>query len=102
MPKLAARQARTIIDAEARCTDAKRELEAAKLHRKEIRERYADRLPLGEWVKAAGYWLKRSTKKTGSRFALGEYLKGHKLTKAMEPFVSNSEYEDWQVKKASD
>jgi hypothetical protein len=98
--KLRAPQARAIAEAEAKYARAKRDLEVAKVERDVVRARYAERLPLGQVVEAGGYVLKRIRKSTGKRFRLSAFLERHKLTKAMEPFVSEREYEDWQVRPA--
>lgn len=100
--KLTPAQARKIVEAEAVYHEAKAELERRKQERAEVRKRYAGRLPLGQWVTVAGHKFKRIKKSTGQRFSLSAFLEQHELTKAMEPFVSESAYEDWQVKPVAD
>lgn len=99
-PALNASQARAIAKAEADYASAKAKLEQAKEDREKVRERYRDRLPIGQEVVAGGVRIKRSQKSTGQRFSLSRYLEKHKLTAAMKPFVSLGSYEDWQVKPA--
>lgn len=99
MPKLTAKQARVIAHAEGRVAEAERAFEEAKALRAQVRARYAERLPLGLVVKAGGYAIKRIEKSTGRKFRLSEFLKTHKLTVAMRPFVSKpSTYEAWTVR----
>jgi hypothetical protein len=86
------------VKAEVAYHEAKVELERRKEERAEVRARYADRLPLGDWVTVAGYKFKRISKSTGKRFSLSGYLGKHKLTREMKPFVSEGNYEDWQVR----
>lgn len=99
MAKLQPAQARKLVDVETRYTDAKKQLDDLKRERSELRARYRDRIPLGKVVEVAGYRFKRSLKTAGARFRLSAFLEKHKLTKAMEPYVSDAtEYEDWQIK----
>lgn len=98
--RLTAAAARAIARDELAYADAKRALEAADERRRRTRARYRDRLPVGEVVEAGGYSIKVVAKTTGRKFRLAEYLKaGHKVTKAMRPFVTEpTAYEDWRVK----
>jgi hypothetical protein len=98
MTKLRPNQARKIAKAEADYSSAKRELEEAKATRDKVREQYADRVPIGDVVVAGGIVIKRRTQSTGKRFSLGAFLKSHRLTKAMKPFVSEGSYEVWDVR----
>jgi hypothetical protein len=92
-------QVEQIRAAEAAVTAAKRALEKATEERSQVRDRYRDWLPENEPVEAAGYLIKRIVKSTGQRFRLGEYLKRHKLTAAMRPFVSKpGTSEQWDIK----
>lgn len=100
MATLHPQQARAIVRAETRYDRAKRELERAHRDRAETRAKYADRLTIGEPVEVAGYRFKRILKTSGARFRLSAFRDaGNKITKAMEPFVSEpTQYEDWQIK----
>lgn len=101
--ELTAQQARVILRDELAVTEAKRALEQAKAKRKETRERYLDRIPIGELIEVGGVRIKRGWKTTGLSFRLTAYLAKHKLTKAMEPFVGQpTSYVDWQVSEVED
>lgn len=103
MAKLHAPGAIAILRAESRYLVAKRQADALKRERDEVRQRYARLLPLGEAVEVAGYIFKRAMKSTGERFRLGEYRKAHEISEQMLPFVTPAaDYEDWQVKPARD
>jgi len=84
---------------EARVAKCKRQLEVALEERIEVRDRYRDRLPANEAVEAGGCLIKRIVKSTGQRFRLSEYLRHHRLTKQMRPFVTEpGTSEQWDVK----
>ena len=98
MSQLTSQQARAIAQAEQAVADAKVELQRATEKRDEVRDRSRDRLPLGEELDVGGIRIKRIKKRAGRRFSLVKYLQKHKLTKAMEPFVTEAEpYEVWTV-----
>lgn len=96
--KLTASQARKIAQAEGAYTAAKKALEDAKAEREKVRARYRDRVPAGVALIVGGFQVKRRIQSTGKRFSLGAYLKQHKLTAAMRPFVSESDHEVWEVR----
>lgn len=100
MQKLTAAQAREIVAAEAKYSEAKAAMETAKEERDAVRAKHKDRAPLGEWIIVKGVaQIRRRTKGTGERFSLSKYrAAGHKLTKAMAPFVSSGSYDEWDVK----
>lgn len=66
--------------------------DAAKTRRKELLAKYQAKLPAGEWVKAHGRVLRRSSRSSGARFSLKAFLEaGYKVTKPMRRFVSDGE-----------
>lgn len=98
---LAPRQARVLLRAEQAVAAAQIALTEAKQERDKVRERYADRVPVGEEFVVAGIRVKRVEKSSGRSFKLRDYLEKHKLTAAMRPFVKDgSPYELWIVKEA--
>jgi hypothetical protein len=91
-------QAIKLARAQLAYVEKKRALERIKAERDELLEKYRDRLPLKEWVTVAGHRFRRSVRSTGKRFSLSGYLgAGNKLTKAMEPFVSEGSYDHLEV-----
>lgn len=92
-------QARALLGTEIAFAEAKAAFEAAKLKREEQRERLRDMVEPGEQLEVAGIRIKRTRKNTGRKFQLSEFLAKHKLTKSMEPFVTQpTTYEVWNVK----
>jgi hypothetical protein len=78
--------------------EKKRALERAKETRDEQLQKYKGRLPLKEWVTIAGHRFRYSRRRTGRRFSLSDYLAaGNKVTKAMEPYVSDGSYDHLEV-----
>lgn len=103
MSRLTASQARLLYAADAEIRSAKRALEEAKERRDELLERLRDRLPAGQAIEAGGIRVKRIVKNTGRKFRLTEFEAKHKITKAMEPFITKpSSYEVLTVKDVSD
>jgi hypothetical protein len=99
MKPLTRPQVEQIRAVEARVAKCKRQLEVATEERAAVRDRYRDRLPENETVEAGGCLIKRIVKSTGQRFRLSEYLKRHKLTAAMRPFVTKpGTSEQWDIK----
>lgn len=98
--KVRPEQARALLKAETEVAEAKRALERAKQRREEVRERLADAVEPGKELTVAGITIKRLLKESGRRFRLNEFLAKHKLTKQMEPFVTEpTPYEIWMVKE---
>lgn len=98
--KLTGRQALAIARAEIAVVATEKRLKQEKTARDEVRARYADLVPYGE-LKVAGWIIKRWRAGGGKSFSLGKYLEKHKLTKAMEPFVSDRpEHDRWVVASA--
>lgn len=84
---------------EARVAKCKRQLDVAIEERSAVRDRYRSRLPENKQMEAGGCLIKRIVKSTGQRFRLSEYLKQHRLTKQMEPFVTQpGTSEQWDIK----
>ena len=88
--ELTVREARALVRAQARYTQAKRDVDAARDARDKLIDKLEHKLELGKWVVAAGFGFRLTLQQSGQRFSLSEYLKRHKLTKDMEPFVSES------------
>jgi hypothetical protein len=87
---------------EARVAKAKRQLEVATEERAAVRDRYRDRLPENTPVEAGGCLIKRIVKSTGRRFRLTEYLREHRLSDEMRPYVTKAgKSERWDVKPLS-
>lgn len=100
MPKtLTAAQAKKLAQAESAYTAAKDAFEAAKAEREAMRERYRDRVPLGEVLRVGGLRIKRRVQTSGPSFRLAAYLADHKLTQAMRPYVNKgTDFEVWDVR----
>lgn len=94
-------QAKRLLAAEVNVEECKRKLDEAKELRKQIRELYRGRVPLGEVLEVAGVKVKRILKASGPSFRLRAYLERHgEVDERMKPFVGGSTtYEDWQVSK---
>lgn len=100
MAQLHPQQAIKLARAQLAYKDTKRAHERAKAERNELLQQYKDRLPLKEWITVAGYRFRRSIRSTGERFSLKAYREaGHKVTKAMEPHVSEGSYDHLDVEQ---
>jgi len=97
MASLHPQQAIKLARAQLAYIDAKRATDRARKERDRLPDQYRDRLPADEWLTVAGYRLRRSMRSTGQRFSLLAYLERHRLTKAMEPFITCSSYEHLQA-----
>lgn len=98
MAKLSKPAAAELVAAEVHYLVAKRRLEEATAQRKELRKKHRAHVPLDTPVDVAGYRFDRSEKSTGRRFSLTDYLKRHKLTAAMRPYVSEPKpYDVWDI-----
>lgn len=93
-------QAKKIAEAERAYSAAKQAYEDAKTEREEVRERYADRVPLGESVRAGAFEITRREHRNGPSFSIAGFLEKHKLTKTMHPFYDEGgSHERWSVKE---
>lgn len=98
-PKLTAKLARDLADADARITDLERQLANERGTRKKLRTRARGVLKSGEAQTAGGYLVKLTAYKV-RKFSLTEYeAAGHKLTAAMRRCISRSARETWTVKR---
>ncbi len=86
--KLRAAQARSLVQAQTRYDRAKRELDEARTARDAILAKLLPKFELGRWVTIAGWALRVTMQSGGQRFRLSEYLKKHKLTASMKPYVT--------------
>jgi hypothetical protein len=100
-PRLRPEHARDLAAADAKVHRAKRAFEKAKADRQELINRHRARLPLGEWIRAAGKVIRLTRPTSGRSFSLTGYLEHHTLTPEMEPFVGEGrEYDRLDVKDA--
>lgn len=88
MTALRAPQGRELVAAQAKYDRTKRELEAAKTERDRLIAKHMPKFPIGEWITVGGWVLRITMQPGGDRFKLGDYLKHHKLTAAMRPFIT--------------
>lgn len=83
-----ANEVRDLVAAQARYDKCKRATEKAKKDRDELLNRIVPKVEIGEWFTAAGWVIRITMQRGGDRFRLSDFLSKHKLTKQMEPFVS--------------
>lgn len=78
----------------------KRDLEKAEQLRDDVRALLRPRVPYGEAVDAGGVEIERTQKTSGPSFKIGEFLKSHRVTKIMKPFMGGyTPYDLWQVRR---
>lgn len=95
-------EARKLLAAEQRCQEARGALEAAEREREKCRDRCRPLLAPGKLTLAGDVELMVAPACSPRTFRLAEYLRRHKLTKAMQPFVGEgTEYDRWTVKPAA-
>lgn len=100
MAGLRAESARNLATAEENWSKAKAALDAAERERTKWRARCRPLLATGELQVVGGVEITITPTATGKSFRLAEYLKKHKITKAMEPFIGEgSTYDRWTVKR---
>lgn len=101
---LSRQQAEALLAAEQRVERAKSQLKLAEGDRQKLRERYRERLPLGEEIEVAGIRVKFSIAKTGAQFSIAKYREaGHELTAAMREFYSQpGTREAWLVQSGDE
>ena len=100
---VSAAQVGKLIAAQARYLKLKHDAEEAKVKRDGLLSGLAAKLPIGEWVEFARWAIRITKQRNGDSFSLAEYVKaGHKVTPAMEKFVSEgAEYPRLWVRPAA-
>lgn len=89
-----------LADAESEVSTGRRELKLAEGERNLLRDEVRQRIPAGEPLIVGDYKVKRSVSESQT-FSLRAYLDaGHSITELMDPFVSTSSRESWQVREA--
>lgn len=98
-PKLNPSIAKAVVKAIVTYKRADRALKEAKLKRREVLAKHADKVPYGVDVLGAGHVIKRWRAGGGQTFSLKAYLEaGHEVTDEMRPFVSErEEYDQWDA-----
>jgi hypothetical protein len=89
-----------LLKAEEAVKTAKGELEHAERERTKARERCRPLLATGVTTLAGDIAITVTPCVSGQSFRLAQYLRAHKLTAAMKPFVGDGvSYDRWTVKR---
>jgi hypothetical protein len=95
-------EAKKLLVAEQAVKTAKGALEEAERVRAKARERCRPLVATGVTTRTGDIEITVTPCVSGKSFRIAEYLRAHKLTKAMEPFVGGeTPYDRWTVKRAA-
>jgi hypothetical protein len=97
-----ATEAKKLLAAEESYQQAKGQLEEADRERQKAREACRPLLAIGKTTRIGDIEITVTPTMTGKSFRLAQYLRKHKLTKTMEPFVGEAtSYDRWTVKRVA-
>lgn len=99
---LRAEYARKLLEAEKAYANARQVVAIAERERNRQRARCRSSIEDGKLTIAGGVQITVTPTSTGLSFRLAEFLKAHKISKSMAPFVGDATtYDRWTVKEVA-